>query len=163
MTTPIPDMGVTVADVAEMAHRVQVTANTSPDTARVEAFIDDRTAEIAAMLMTMGVDVTGLATRTTGIGYRLVRRWIVTMSAYDLLRARERVAGAAVPLLESYREEGESLMERIRQRPADLGDEHPTASGDPNLVDSHVTRQSQIDAATDGYGLGAQLAWRGRL
>jgi len=154
----IATFGVTATVLEGYAHRLALNATTSPTDTQADEMIQDRGAEWSALLQSVGVDVAGID--PTSQLYRLSRRWVIAATLHDVMRARERTV---TPIVESFGAEADALRDRVLERIGTLGDGQPTADGSPNLVDSHVTRAAEVEAAISDGSLVARLAWSGNV
>lgn len=154
----IATFGVTPTTLEGYAHRLALNASTSPTDIQAAEMIEDRGAEWSALLQSVGVDVATID--PTSQLYRLSRRWVVAAALHDVMRARERTV---TPIVESFGSEADALRDRVLERIGTLGDGQPTADGSPNLVDSHVTRAAEVEAAISDGSLVARLAWSGNV
>lgn len=157
----IATFGVVVSDIAGRAHRLDITATTSPSSTVVDEMITERGAELSAALRDMGVDVDTVSADSTLQVYQIARRWIIYAVAADVLLARDRTS---TDLADAYERRTRETWDRLSSEVSRmLADGRPTNSGAANYPASHVTRESFIDDALDGQGLGQRLAWSGSL
>ena len=154
----IATFGVTATVLEGYAHRLALNATTSPTDTQADEMIQDRGAEWSALLQSVGVDVATIDPASQL--YRLSRRWVIAATLHDVMRARERTV---TPIVESFGSEADALRDRVLERIGTLGDGQPTADGSPNLVDSHVTRAAEVEAAISDGSLVARLAWSGNV
>ena len=154
----IATFGVTPSVLEGYAHRLALNATTSPTDTQADEMIQDRGAEWSALLQSVGVDVASIDPASQL--YRLSRRWVIAATLHDVMRARERTV---TPIVESFGSEADALRDRVLERIGTLGDGQPTADGSPNLVDSHVTRAAEVEAAISDGSLVARLAWSGNV
>jgi len=155
----IATFGVIPATLTGYVHRLSLDASTSPTDTQAAEMITDRGAEWSAILESVGVAVAAVEADATLQIHRLSRRWIVSASCGDVVRARERTI---TPIVESFYSEADALRVRVLERIGTLGDGQPRGAGAPNLPDSHVTRAAQIHAALRDDGrLVTRLAWSG--
>ena len=154
----IETFGVTSTTLEGYAHRLTLDATTSPTAAQADEMVTDRGAEWSALLQSVGVDVATIDPASQL--YRLSRRWVIAAALHDVMRARERTV---TPIVTSFGDEADALRDRVLERIGTLGDGQPTAAGAPNLVDSHVTRAAEIEAALADGSLVNRLAWSGNV
>jgi hypothetical protein len=157
----IATFGVVVSDIAGRAHRLAITADTSPNSTVVGEMITERGAEISAALRDMGVDVDTVSADSTLQVYQIARRWIIYGVAADVLLARDRTS---TDLADAYERRTSEAWDRLSTEVSRmLADGRPINDGAANLPASHVTRADEIESAIEVQGLGQRLAWSGSV
>jgi len=152
--------GVSVATVASRVHRLAITADTSPSSVDVDAWITQRAAELCGLLEQRGVGVASLTEATHPQIWHAAARWVSEAVVSDVILARERTQPE---MQRVYEERVRDAWRRFSESVEALADGRPTAAGSANLVASHVTMAREVRAALESQSLAQRLANRGRL
>lgn len=161
MTTGVvADFGVTAAIVAQYIGGTAFSTTSVPTTATVDAMIQRVAGQWSGLLQRRGADVEAADLATGSQLYLMSQEWIAKRVAMDVLFSRER---AVTPLAERWEAQTDAIKREVLEMTAALLDGQSSAAGAPGLIDSHVTRATEVRAALRDQPLGQRLAWGSRV
>ena len=160
MSGVVSAFGVDASVVAQYIGGTTFTASTVPTATTVAAMISRVSAKWSGLIEKRGVDVAAVAADSSSQLYLMSQEWIARSVALDCIVTRER---AFPPIAEHYKSACDAIRAEVIERTAALLDGQSSAAGAPGLIDSHVSRKTQIATALESMPLAQRLAWSGKL
>jgi len=125
----VTTFGVVPSDIAERLQNFTASTTSGPTSTQIEGIIKGQAGLLCSLLYGMGVADPASVT-TTHPAYQLCREYVILMSAARSMQSRER---SNPELANSWVEDADRWLDRIKEMPALLTDLRPTGPNAPNL------------------------------